>query len=182
MRVANRIQESLGLIVVDGREAHISASIGIALSTPPRATAEELLRDADIAMYRAKTLGKARCEFFDQEMHTKVVKRLNLEIALRHAIEEHEFCLHYQPIVKLEGGRIAGFEALVRWQRTPDSLAFPESFIGIAEAAGLIVPLGRWILREACQQAQRWETLYPRALPPALPSMFLPGSSPIRNW
>lgn len=162
MRVANRIQDALGPFTVEGREVFISASIGIALSTTPRATAEELLRDADIAMYRAKTLGKSRCEFFDQEMHTKAVTRLDLETDLRRAVDEQEFRLHYQPIVQLETGRIAGFEALVRWQRTPQCLVFPDSFIGIAEATGLIVPLGKWILREACREAQLWQARYPQ--------------------
>jgi len=160
MRVANRIQDALGPFTVEGREVFISASIGIALSTTPRATAEELLRDADIAMYRAKTLGKSRCEFFDQEMHTKAVTRLDLETDLRRAVDEQEFRLHYQPIVQLETGRIAGFEALVRWQRTPQCLVFPDSFIGVAEATGLIVPLGKWILHEACREAQLWQARY----------------------
>ena len=158
MRVANRIQDALGTFAVEGREVFISASIGIAVSTTPRATAEELLRDADIAMYRAKTLGKSRCEFFDQEMHTKAVTRLDLETDLRRAVEEQEFRLHFQPIVQLETGRIVGFEALVRWQRSPQCLVFPDSFIGVAEATGLIVPLGKWILLEACRKAQLWHT------------------------
>jgi len=166
MRVANRIQDALGSFTVEGREVFISASIGIALSAPPRAAFEELLRDADIAMYRAKTLGKSRCEFFDQEMHTKAVTRLELETDLRRAVEEQEFRLHYQPIVQLETGRIVGFEALVRWQRTPQCLVFPDSFIGIAEATGLIVPLGKWILREACREAHLWQASYSRT--PAL--------------
>jgi PAS domain S-box-containing protein len=161
MRVAKRIQEALGVFVVAGREVFISASIGIALSTTPRARAEELLRDADIAMYRAKTLGKSRCEFFDQEMRTKAVKLLDLETDLRRAVDEQDFRLHYQPIVRLETGRIAGFEALVRWRRSPECLLFPDAFIGVAESAGLIVPLGKWILREACRQAQNWPVRYP---------------------
>jgi PAS domain S-box-containing protein len=158
MRVANRIQDALGTFAVEAREVFISASIGIAVSTTPRGTAEELLRDADIAMYRAKTLGKSRCEFFDPEMHTKAVTRLDLETDLRRAVEEQEFCLHYQPIVHLEARRIVGFEALVRWQRSPQCLAFPDSFIGIAESTGLIVPLGKWILLEACRKAQLWRS------------------------
>lgn len=162
MRVANRIQDALGIFVVEGREVFISASIGIALSTTPRERAEELMRDADIAMYRAKALGKSRCEFFDEEMHTKAVKLLNLENELRRAVDEQDFRVHYQPIVQLESGSIVGFEALVRWRRSPDCLASPDTFIGVAETAGLIVPLGKWILREACQQAQRWQARYPR--------------------
>jgi PAS domain S-box-containing protein len=165
MRVANRIQDALGTFAVEGREIFISASIGIAVSTTPRSTAEELLRDADIAMYRAKTLGKSRCEFFDQEMHTNAVTRLDLETDLRRAVDEQEFRLHYQPIVQLETGRIAGFEALVRWQRQ-GCLVFPDSFIGVAETTGLIVPLGKWILHEACREAQLWQARSPQA--PAL--------------
>jgi PAS domain S-box-containing protein len=162
MRVANRIQDALGIFIVEGREVFISASVGIALSTTPRKRAEELLRDADIAMYRAKTLGKSRCEFFDEEMHTKAVKLLNLENDLRRAVDEQDFRVHYQPIVRLENGSIVGFEALLRWRRSPDCLASPDTFIGVAETAGLIVPLGKWILREACRQAQRWQARYPR--------------------
>jgi diguanylate cyclase (GGDEF)-like protein/PAS domain S-box-containing protein len=161
MRVAKRIQDALGVFVVEGREVFISSSIGIALSTTPRETAEELLRDADIAMYRAKTLGKCRCEIFDQEMHTKAVTQLNLESDLRRAVDEHDFRVHYQPIVRLDSGRIAGFEALVRWRRSPDCLVFPDTFIGVAETVGLIIPLGKWILREACRQAQAWQALHP---------------------
>lgn len=162
MRVANRIQDALGIFIVEGREVFISASIGIALSTTSRKRAEELLRDADIAMYRAKTLGKSRCEFFDEEMHTKAVKLLNLENDLRRAVDEQDFRVHYQPIVRLANGSIVGFEALLRWRRSPDCLASPDTFIGVAETAGLIVPLGKWILREACRQAQRWQARYPR--------------------
>ncbi|HXZ33536.1 MAG TPA: EAL domain-containing protein [Terriglobales bacterium] len=156
MRVANRIQDALGTFSVAGREVFISASIGVALSTMRRRSAEELLRDADMAMYRAKTLGKARCEFFDQEMRIKAVRQLDLETDLRRAIDEGEFRLHFQPIVRLEAGRITGVEALLRWQRQ-DCLVFPDSFIGTAESSGLIVPLGKWILREACRHAQLWQ-------------------------
>lgn len=161
MRVANRIQDALGVFVVEGREVFISASIGIALSTTPRTTAEELLRDADIAMYRAKTLGKSCCEFFDEEMHAKAVKLLHLENDLRRAIDEQDFRVHYQPIIRMETGGIVGFEALLRWRRSPECLASPDSFISVAEAAGLIVPLGKWSLREACRQAQKWQRDYP---------------------
>jgi len=162
IRVANRIQDALGPFTVSGREVFISASIGVALSSTPRSRAEDLLRDADIAMFRAKTLGKSRCEFFEQEMHTKAVRQLELESDLRRAIDEHEFRLHYQPIIELNTGRITGFEALVRWQRQ-ECLIFPDSFIGAAESTGLIVPLGKWILREACRQAQLWEETLPQS-------------------
>jgi PAS domain S-box-containing protein len=165
MRVAHRIQEALGTFSVDGREVFISASIGIALSTTPHARAEELLRDADLAMYRAKTLGKSRCEFFDPEMHTKVVKQLDLENELRRAVSAEEFRVHYQPIVSLETMRIVGFEALVRWQRSRECMVFPDGFISIAEGIGLVVPLGKWVLHQACKQAQIWHARYPQDPP-----------------
>jgi PAS domain S-box-containing protein len=161
MRVAKRIQRVLGTFTVRGREVFISASVGIALSTIPHTNPEELLRDADLAMYRARTLGKSRCEFFDQEMHTHAVKQLDLETDLRRAVDEQEFRLHYQPIIQLKEGHITGFEALVRWQRK-ECLVFPDSFIGTAEGMGLVVSLGKWILRQACRQAQSWHLRYPQ--------------------
>jgi len=164
IRVANRIQDALGPFTIGGRQVFISASIGVALSSTPRARAEDLLRDADIAMFRAKALGKSRCEFFEQEMHTKAVRQLELESDLRRAIEEQEFLLHFQPIVELHSGHIAGFEALVRWQRR-NCLIFPDSFIGAAESSGLIVPLGQWILREACRHAREWQENHLHDLP-----------------
>lgn len=165
MRVALRIQEALGTFSVDGREVFISASLGIALSTTPHATAEELLRDAELAMYRAKTLGKSRCEFFDPEMHTRVVKQLDMESELRRAVSEEEFRVHYQPIVSLETMRIIGFEALVRWQRSRECMVFPDGFISVAEGIGLVVPIGKWVLREACKQAHLWHARYPQDPP-----------------
>ena len=165
MRVARRIQEALGTFSVGGCNIFISASIGIALSSTPHVWAEELLRDADIAMYRAKTLGKSRCEFFDPEMHTKAVQQLELETELRRAVKEEEFRVHYQPIVALESGKIVGFETLVRWQRSRDCLVFPDHFIGAAEGTGLILPMGRWVMRQACRQAQVWQAHYPQDQP-----------------
>jgi PAS domain S-box-containing protein len=166
MRVARRIQEALQPpFTIQGREVFTSASIGIALSTTPHEKAEELLRDADIAMYRAKTLGRSRSEFFDQDMHAKAVNRLNLETDLRRALEEEEFRIHYQPIVLLSTGRVSGFEALVRWQRSPGTMIFPDDFIGAAEATGIVVPLGKWILRGACRQLRTWQSQYPGSAP-----------------
>jgi diguanylate cyclase (GGDEF)-like protein/PAS domain S-box-containing protein len=165
MRVAHRIQQALGTFSVEGREVFISASIGIALSMTPHARAEELLRDADLAMYRAKTLGKSRCEFFDPEMHTKVVKQLDLENELRRAVSEEEFRVHYQPIVSLETMRIIGFEALVRWQRSSECMVFPDGFISVAEGIGLVVPIGKWVLHQACKQAHIWHARYPQGPP-----------------
>lgn len=165
MRVAHRIQEALGTFSVEGRQVFISASIGIALSMTPHARAEELLRDADLAMYRAKTLGKSRCEFFDPEMHTKVVKQLDLENELRRAVREEEFRVHYQPIVSLETMRIIGFEALVRWQRSSECMVFPDGFISVAEGIGLVVQIGKWVLHQACKQAHIWHARYPQGPP-----------------
>ncbi|MBS1852300.1 MAG: EAL domain-containing protein [Acidobacteria bacterium] len=168
MRVAKRVQEALGTFSADERKIFISASIGIALSTTPHTRAEELLRDADIAMYRAKSLGKSRCEFFDEEMHARVVDQLDLETDLRRAVSEEEFRLHYQPIVELSTRKIVGFEALLRWQRSDQSLVMPDSFISVAEGIGLVVPLGKWVLREACRQAQLWKKEYPHGGSPSV--------------
>lgn len=160
MRVAKRIQSALTEpFSIQGQEVFTSASIGIALSATPRGRAEDLLRDADIAMFRAKTLGKSRCEFFDEEMHTKAVEQLQLETELRRAVEGQEFLLHYQPIVLLETGELSGFEALLRWQHPVEGLLYPDRFLSVVEKTGLIVPLGKWIFHEACQQAQSWDSL-----------------------
>ncbi len=159
MRVAKRIQNALAEpFSIEGREVLTSASIGISLSTTPHERAEDLLRDADIAMFRAKMLGKSRCEFFDEEMHTKAVEQLQLETELRRAVEGKEFLLHYQPIVLLETGELAGFEALLRWQHPVEGLLYPDRFLSVVEKTGLVVPLGKWIFHEACQQARGWES------------------------
>jgi PAS domain S-box-containing protein len=159
MRVAKRILDALGeAFSIQGQEVFISASIGVSLSTTPNDRAENLLRDADIAMFRAKMLGKSRCVFFDEEMHTKAVEQLQLETELRRAVENQEFRLHYQPIVLLKTGEIAGFEALVRWQHPREGLLYPDRFLGVVEKTGLIMPLGKWILREACRQAESWQS------------------------
>src|ERR1019366_3214617 len=118
IRVAERIQERLAIpLVLQGQEVVTSASIGIAFCSTSYTNSEDLVRDAEIAMYRAKREGKARCQVFDNAMHISAVKRLSLETDLRRALELGEFRVHYQPIVSLQTGRIAGFEALSRWQR-----------------------------------------------------------------
>jgi diguanylate cyclase (GGDEF)-like protein/PAS domain S-box-containing protein len=166
IRVAERVLHDLKLpFNLDGHEVFTTASIGIALSNNGYETAEAVLRDADIAMYRAKADGKARYEVFDMVMHARVVALLQLENDLRRAIERAEFCLHYQPIVSLADGRVAGFEALVRWQHPERGLTGPTEFIPLAEETGLIIPLGRWVLRAACEQMRRWQALAPACGP-----------------
>jgi diguanylate cyclase (GGDEF)-like protein len=142
---------------VHGREIVTSLSIGIVLSAERYTRAEDMVRDADTAMYRAKRNGKGRCEIFDTTMLEAAEERLRLESDLRHALERQEFELHYQPIVSLAAGRLAGFEALIRWRHPERGLIPPADFISIAEDSGLIVPMGLWVLREACTQLQTWE-------------------------
>jgi PAS domain S-box-containing protein len=162
LSIAKRIQETLASsLVLHKQELRISASIGVALSSIPHDRPEELLRDADIAMYRAKVLGKARCEVFDKEMHTRVVDRSKLEADLRDALKRQEFRLHFQPIVCLATDRISGFEALLRWQRPGVGLVGPGEFIHVAEETGLILPIGRWLLQESCRQMKLWQVSYP---------------------
>ncbi|KJB96342.1 diguanylate cyclase (GGDEF)-like protein [Skermanella aerolata] len=166
VRFSHRVQESLRRpFTIDGQEIHTSASIGISLSTTPYAYAEDVLRDADLAMYRAKTLGKSRTEMFHREMHRSAMTRLTLEADLRRAMVNGEFLLHYQPIVSLESLEVVGFEALVRWRRPDGSMVYPGDFIGIVEDTGLIVALGFWILREACMATRRWQREFPRETP-----------------
>ncbi len=148
-------------LTVGGREVYVSASIGVVLGTRDYLQASDLLRDADIAMYRAKSRGKARYEVFDAEMHTQALSRLHLENDLRRAIECHEFLLHYQPIVALATGHLVGFEALVRWQHPTQGIKSPMEFIPIAEETGLITLLDYWVLQTACQQLADWQTAFP---------------------
>ncbi len=161
IRVAERLQERLIIpFVVAQQEVVIAASIGIAFCATSYTNSEDLIRDAEIAMYRAKRDGKARCQVFDAEMHTVAVKRLQLETDLRRALELGEFRVHYQAIVSLQSGRIAGFEALSRWQR-PEGLLSPAHFIQIAEHTGVILPMNRLLLREACLQLRAWQSEFP---------------------
>jgi PAS domain S-box-containing protein len=165
VRVAERVQAELtSPFVVNRQEIVISASIGIAASSSPQTEAEELLRDADLAMYRAKRAGKARCEVSDPAMHASAVRRLSLETDLRRALDRGEFRVYYQPIMSLQTGKIVGFEALTRWQR-PEGIVSPIDFIAVAEETGLIIPMNRQLLHEACQQLRSWQTEFPSTPP-----------------
>lgn len=162
VRVAERIQKELRTpLNLDGHEVFTSTSIGIALSIRGYEHTEEIVRDADTAMYRAKAMGKARHEIFDVDMHAHAVTVLQMETDLRRAVERAEFCVYYQPIILLDDNRLYGFEALVRWNHPGRGLVFPTEFIHIAEETGVIIPLGRWVLREACQQMCEWRKTFP---------------------
>lgn len=163
LQVAEQIQSQLQLSfdLGKGQEIFTTASIGIALGGAECARAEDILRHADIAMYRAKALGKARCVIFKVNMHDRAIARLQLETDLRLAIERNEFCLHYQPIVSLATGWLNGFEALIRWQHPQKGLISPAEFIAVAEETGAIVPIGKWVLRAACHQMSQWQKQFP---------------------
>jgi diguanylate cyclase (GGDEF)-like protein/PAS domain S-box-containing protein len=156
-RVASRIQRALlSPFDLGGHEAFTSASIGIALSSAGYERAEDVMRDADTAMYRAKALGKARHEIFDTSMHRRAVALMQLETDVRRAVERTEFSLAYQPIVSLRTGRIEGFEALLRWDHPLRGPIPPAELVPVAEETGLIQPIGRWVLDEACREMSRW--------------------------
>lgn len=162
MRVGQRILSAISEpFLIDGREAHASASVGIAVSSSGHRRAEDVLQDADSAMRRAKALGGSRCEVFDEAMHTRAVNRLTLEWQLREAIEKRQFRVYYQPIVNLETRQIVGFEALLRWQHPDQGLISPDKFMVAAEDRGLLVFIGHWVLLQACQQLRSWEDSLP---------------------
>jgi len=161
--VAERITDALSApLVVQGREMYVKASVGIAVG---RSGASELLRQADVAMYRAKSDGKGRHRVFEESMQAEVVERLELEGELLRAIERDEIAVHYQPVIALDGQTLAGFEALARWTHPTRGLVPPPHFIPLAEENGSIVALGRQILRTACRQAARWLQEFPSPEP-----------------
>lgn len=146
---------------IDGKEIVSTASIGVAMWDPSYAKAEDILRDADLAMYSAKSDGKAQVALFHASMHKRAVAMLDLENDLRRALDRDEMLLHYQPIISLDTGRIVGVEALVRWHHTDRGVLSPLDFIPLAEETGLIVPIGEWVLRRACEQTARWHRDFP---------------------
>lgn len=157
VRVTDWIKEELKKpIMIMGHEVLTSASVGIVLSQPEHSSAEELIRNADIAMYAAKDRGKARAEIFDPSMRQKFLDRLGIETDLRKALQNNEFEVYYQPIVHLESGRIRGFEALVRWNHPQKGLVKPNEFIQIAEETGMIAEIDRWVVKEACTKVAQW--------------------------
>ena len=161
IRVAERIQSSFERpFLLGGLEVFKSTSIGLAL-TSPETSAEAVLQNADIAMYRAKSQGKARSEIFDRTMHEQVMSRLLLEAKLRHALQDEELTLHYQPIVAVDTRAVQGFEALLRWHPPGLSSISPSIFVPVAEQCGLIVPISIWVLKMACLEAASWRQLYP---------------------
>jgi diguanylate cyclase (GGDEF)-like protein/PAS domain S-box-containing protein len=165
VRVIERIDAALGRpFTVGGQDLFVRVSAGIAFCAPGYERAEDVLRDADTALYKAKLDGRARHQVFDASMHERVIHELRVEHSLRRAVERGELTLHYQPIVALADGRIAGFEALVRWQHPERGLIAPHEFIPVAEETGLIFAIGRWTLREACRALKSWELLLPPGL------------------
>jgi diguanylate cyclase (GGDEF)-like protein len=160
--VAQRIEAELRApFDLDGREVFVSASVGIALADARRGRPDDLLRDADLAMYQAKKNGKARFDVFHPGMSARALEHLELETDLRHAVGRGELRLHYQPLVAPESGRIVEMEALVRWDHPRRGLLTPAEFMPLAEETGLILEVGEWVLREACAQARTWQARFP---------------------
>jgi diguanylate cyclase (GGDEF)-like protein len=173
---AERIQEEFRVpFDIEGLEVFASISIGIAIWNPGYERPEDLLRDADTAMYRAKAMGRNSFAVFDEEMHARVVATLKLETDLRRAIARNEFRTYYQPIVSISDGRIRGFEVLVRWQHPDRGILLPGEFIQVAEEMGAIIQIDRWVAEEACRQLRAWQNTY-RHTPPLNVSVNISGT------
>ena len=165
-RVADRIQQELATpFTLSGHEVFTSVSLGIALSSSGYEKPEDMLRDADIAMYRAKAAGRSRHQIFDADMHERAMALLRLETDLRRALERGELLAYYQPIIDLESRRLLGFEALARWRHPERGMVTPDVFIPVAEETGLVGIIGEWMLKEACGQMKTWQERYPRTPP-----------------
>jgi diguanylate cyclase (GGDEF)-like protein len=173
VEVAERIADALRLpVILEGREVFVSFSIGIALSGPDAARPDAVLRNADLALYRAKADGRARYAVFDPSMQTGAIERMEIESDLRRALGRDELRVYFQPIVDLETGAVNEVEALARWERPGHGIVSPLVFIPIAEETGLIVPIGQWVLEEACRWARRWDA-YSVDQPPLVVSVNL---------
>jgi len=163
LELAERLRDAVHqTLEIDDVEHRVSASIGVAVGGPPETNFEQLLCDADVALYAVKRAGRNAVELFKSSMHQNARERFNLQSELRSAIEEGELRLHYQPEFSAAGGQLEGFEALVRWQHPRHGLLAPDAFIPLSEETGLVVPLGRWVLREAFKQAAAWTSAHGR--------------------
>jgi len=161
-RTSSRIHQQLvNPLKLQRHEVYTSTSIGIVQGVNTYHTHSDLLRDADIAMYRAKQKGNGHTEVFDEKMHTHAVKILNIENELRRAVKKNEFCMHLQPIVSIKNNKIIGFESLIRWNHPERGLVLPDEFVPVAEETGLINEIGLWILEESCRQIKLWNDNYP---------------------
>jgi diguanylate cyclase (GGDEF)-like protein/PAS domain S-box-containing protein len=174
-RIAERLQRELAApFVIATHEMYLSSRLGLALSTTEYEQPEDVLRDAELALHRLKARGTVGYEVFDSGMHARAQARLRVETELRRAVENQGFCVYYQPIVNLSTGRIGGFEALIRWLHPERGLVLPGEFIPVAEETGLILPVGAWVLQEACRQMRLWQEQFP-ANPPLFISVNLSG-------
>jgi diguanylate cyclase (GGDEF)-like protein len=162
LAAATRLKELMSKpYKIDGKEIFAAVSIGVAMSTHEYEQPEDILRDADIAMYRAKELGKERVEVYDKTMHARILKRMRIGNALRQAALQKEFRLHYQPIISLQGGRIVGHEALIRWYTPDGGILEPDDFLDAMDTAGLLYKTDHWVLQNACLQEVEWHTQFP---------------------